>query len=151
MNSPSGLHHPLRAETILLSQLHADSSQPRQVAVGFGLPYETLLSVICHSVQNARAVGQLFRRLHAIDAAATRRYLARFFDRLLDELDFTDPGLRVKPPLRDTPMDFARPSPTRGFTLPAFCAELSPVPELAELGARLPLRSASTATPFPAR
>ena len=153
MNSLHGLPHPLRAETIQLSRLHTDPLQTRSVTVEFGMPYETLLGVICHSVQNARAVGQLFRRLHAVDAAATGRYLTRFVERLLEELDFGDPSLRAKAGYRDTPMDFVRPTPTRGFTLPAFCAELSALPDLAELMAKLPLRASAggTASPFAAQ
>ena len=115
----------------------------RQVSVSFGTPCEVLLGAICHSVQNARAAGAFFARLHALEPEPVRRYLEHFVRRIVAELDFNDPGLAAKPAFRDTPMDFSRPSPTRGFALPAFFSELTALPALADLVAPLPIRTNS--------
>ena len=37
-------------------------------------------------------------------------------------------------------MDFSRPSPTRGFALPAFFSEIAALPALADLVTPLPIR-----------
>lgn len=141
---------PLREEAVTLPQFHNEATKMRQVAVGFGMPCETLLGVICHSVQNARAAAAFFVRLHALEPAPVRRYLEHFARRLDAELDFNDSSLAAKPAFRDTPMDFSRPSPTRGFTLPAFFAELATRPELADLAGLLPIRGNSAAGAAPA-
>ncbi|MBC8011015.1 MAG: hypothetical protein H7067_13070 [Burkholderiales bacterium] len=140
MRSIYGTQSPLRAESITLPQLHNEALKTRQVSVSFGMPCEVLLGVICHSVQNGQAAGRFFARLHALEPEPVRRYLAHFVHRIVTELDFGDPGLAAKPAFRDTPMDFSRPSPTRGFALPAFFSEIAALPALADLVAPLPIR-----------
>lgn len=119
----------------------------RQVAVGFGMPCEALLGVICHSVQNAKTAGKFFARLHAMSPEPVKVYLGHFVFRINTELDFGDPGLAAKEAFRNTPMDFLRPSPTRGFALPAFFAELVSEPTLHDLASPLQLRLPKTESP----
>ncbi len=141
MSALYGTRSPLRAEAITLPQFHNEAMKMRQVSISFGMPCEVLLGAICHSVQNARAAGAFFARLHALEPQSVRRYLEHFVQRIVAELDFNDPGLAAKPAFRDTPMDFSRPSPTRGFALPAFFSEIAALPALADIVAPLPIRT----------
>lgn len=130
----------LRTRNVELPQFHNEAAKLRHVAVAFGMPYETLLGVICHSSQNAKFAGQFFGRLYTEHPDDVRIYLKGFITRIMAELDFEDSGLRVKPDFKSTPMDFVRPSPVRGFMLPAFFAELTMEQELGPLLKTLPTR-----------
>ncbi|MGC4115211.1 MAG: hypothetical protein QM765_11500 [Myxococcales bacterium] len=66
-------------------------------------------------------------------------------------LDFNDSSLVARPAFRDTPMDFPRPSPTRGFALPAFFSELAAAPALADLAGLLPIRETPAGAAAPTR
>src|SRR5690606_14046417 len=111
-----------------------------EVVVAFGMPYETLLGAICHSIPNAQAIGRFFRELCAVDEAAVRKYVDHFVARLCAEVDFGSSELEAKPEFRGTPIDFPRPSPALRFLLPAFFAELASVRALRKVIAPLSIR-----------
>ena len=125
MSGLSGTQLALRSEKLVLPQFHNEGLQSRQIVVAFGMPYEVLLGVICHSVRNAKEAGQFFVHLSTIDPESVRSYLRYFVKRLIAELDFRSTDLEAKEEFRSTPMDFPRPSPTLHFVLPAFFSEIT--------------------------
>lgn len=143
MSGLFGTQLALRSEGLSVAQQHNEALRSCQVVIGFGMPYETLLGAICHSVHNAKAIGQFFGRLSAIDEQAVHAYLGHFVKRLISEFDFSSSELEVKPEFKNTPMDFPRPSPTLHFLLPAFFIEITSVCALRDVGTSLPICLAS--------
>jgi hypothetical protein len=138
MNRLSGTQLALRSEKLILSHTQDESLSPREVVVAFGMPYESLLGVICHSIFNAKEAGRFFAKLAGIDQPSVADYLSCFVARLRSELDFDTPHLEVKKEFRNTPMDFPRRSPSLFVCLPVFWFQLMDIPEVAALAGALP-------------
>jgi hypothetical protein len=120
----------LRKRTISLPAFHNEALDSRIVKVGFGMPFETLLGVICNSLDNAKTAAKFFVELSAIDPLALQQYLRHFANRMITELDLNEFDLPVKPEFLNSPMDFPRPSPTLLNCCPAFFAVIADCPEL---------------------
>lgn len=120
----------LRKRTISLPAFHNHALDSRQVKVGFGMPFETLLGVICYSLDNGKTAAKFFVELCAIDPESMQQYFRHFSTRLVTELDLTQLDLPVKDEFINSPMDFPRPSPALLNCCPSFFAKIADCPTL---------------------
>ena len=92
---------------------HNEAIEKRTVKLAFGIPYDILIGVLCHSQSNAERAAEFFRDLARDDMSAVAVYLIGFFSRLQAECDLHTVDLKVRPERRHTPLGFPRPSPAR--------------------------------------
>jgi hypothetical protein len=102
-----------RRRGLQLAYVHNEALEPRTGKLAFGIPYEILLGMLCHSNANVEKAANFFLTLAKEHFPAVAEYLAGFVSRIGKECDFSATDLRVKPEMRHTAMDFPRPSPAR--------------------------------------
>jgi hypothetical protein len=102
-----------RGRGIQLPYFHNEALEPRTGKLAFGIPYEILLGMLCHSNANCEHAAEFFLALAKDDLSAVAGYLCGFIARLTEECDLHTTDLRVLPEGRHTAMDFPRPSPAR--------------------------------------
>ena len=118
-----------RSRGVQLRYFHNEALEPRTGWLAFGVPYEILLGMLCHSNANVDRAGEFFLSLAKDDCRAVAAYLSGFISRLVEECDTSSSELRVIPERQHTAMDFPRPSPARLLVL-AFGRQLARLPEL---------------------
>jgi hypothetical protein len=113
MGGLSGREAEFRRRCLQLPYWHNEALESRTAKLAFGVPYEILLGVLCHSDANVVKAAEFYLGLAKDNLRATGAYLSGFFARLADDCDLQSGDLSAKPQKRDTPMDFPRPSPAR--------------------------------------
>jgi hypothetical protein len=102
-----------RSRGLQLPYFHNEALEPRTGKLAFGIPYEILLGMLCHSNANVERAAAFFISLAKDDTPAVVGYLSGFISRVTDECDLRSTDLKAKPERRHTAMDFPRPSPAR--------------------------------------
>lgn len=102
-----------RSRGLLLPYSHNEALEPRTGKLAFGIPYEILFGMLCHSNENVERAAEFFMALAKDDFPAVVGYLSGFVARLTEECDLHATDLKVRPERRYTAMDFPRPSPAR--------------------------------------
>jgi CheY-like chemotaxis protein len=102
-----------RSRGLQLEYFHNEALEPRAGKLAFGIPYEILLGMLCHSYANVERAAEFFINLTNDDAPAVVAYLSGFISRVTGECDLRSTDLRAKPEHRHTAMDFPRPSSAR--------------------------------------
>src|SRR5687768_5825585 len=100
-----------RSRGLHLPYFHNEALESRTGKLAFGVPYEILLGMLCHTNANVERAAEFFLGLAKDDFSAVAAYLSGFITRLAEECDCHSPELRVKPEKLQTAMDFPRPSP----------------------------------------
>jgi hypothetical protein len=113
MRGLSAYELKFRSQGIVLSYFHNEALEGREGKLAFGVPYETLLGMICRGDSNLDRAAAFFIRLSQEQFQPVADYLAGFIRCLTTELDFSSCDLAAKAEYRNTPMDFPRPSPAR--------------------------------------
>jgi hypothetical protein len=113
MGGLSGQEAEFRRRGLQLPYWHNQALETRTAKLAFGIPYEILLGILCHSNANVERAADFFLSLAKDDMRATAGYLAGFIARLAEDCDPRTGDLAVTPEKKHTAMDFPRPSPTR--------------------------------------
>ena len=125
----------LRSRGVTLRFFHNEALESRATKLAFGIPYETLLGLLCYGAENPGIALEFFVNLSRDYPDETEAYLCCFLDRITAELDLGSDQLKVKPQFTNTPMDFPRPSPA-GIIVRNFVQHLSECPELSAVATR---------------
>lgn len=113
MSGLTGQEAEFRRRCLQLPYWHNEAMESRTAKLAFGIPYEILLGILCHSNANVERAADFFLNLAKADMRATAGYLAGFIARLSEDCDPRTADLAVTPEKGYAAMDFPRPSPTR--------------------------------------
>jgi len=102
-----------RNRGLQLQYFHNEALELRTGKLAFGIPYEILLGMLCHSNANVERAAEFFLALAKDDCPAVVGYLSGFISRVTGECDLRASDLNVKSEHRHTAMDFPRPSPAK--------------------------------------
>lgn len=113
MGGLSGRECDLRRVGVEVSYVYNEAFEERRARIGFGMPYETLLGVLCGGNTNTAKAADVFLGLCEIDFEATSRYMTGFITTLIQQCDSSSCELNVRQEYKHRPMDFPRPSPAQ--------------------------------------
>src|SRR5712671_711487 len=101
-----GPESEFRRRGLQLPYFHNEALELRTGRLAFGIPYEILLGILCHSNANVERAAEFFLALTKDDSPAVAGYLSGFISCLAEECDLHATDLKARPEKRHTAIDF---------------------------------------------